>query len=194
MARKTNERARAKTRLALAQAAVGLFRERGYQATTVEDIAQAAGCSASTFFRHFATKEDVLFLNIDEIRETFRRFVSEPIPGLATWDLVHMGIVNSMFQLAEPGEEVEAFSVMSWLNEPTVGRRYYQLERDLIAVIAAALARERGVDADRDVLVQTEARAAISAYMAAFHVHNETGAPLPQLVDAAFAHIEAGIG
>ncbi|WP_232663865.1 TetR/AcrR family transcriptional regulator [Pseudonocardia sp. TRM90224] len=48
------------TRLALVDAAVRLFTERGYERTTVADIAEAADVSARTFFLHFPTKEDVL--------------------------------------------------------------------------------------------------------------------------------------
>lgn len=45
----------------LAEAALGLFAERGYDNTTVLDIAQRAGLAKSTFFRHFQNKRDVLF-------------------------------------------------------------------------------------------------------------------------------------
>jgi len=45
----------------LALAALELFAERGYENTTVTDIAQSAGLTKSTFFRHFADKREVLF-------------------------------------------------------------------------------------------------------------------------------------
>jgi AcrR family transcriptional regulator len=45
----------------LAVAALDLFAERGYENTTVIDIAQRAGLTKSTFFRHFADKREVLF-------------------------------------------------------------------------------------------------------------------------------------
>jgi AcrR family transcriptional regulator len=49
------------TREALVAAALQLVAERGWEATTVKDIASAAGVSPRTFFHHFDTKEDVLF-------------------------------------------------------------------------------------------------------------------------------------
>ncbi|NYF16698.1 AcrR family transcriptional regulator [Microbacterium sp. AK009] len=51
----------------LAGAAVSLFVERGFAATTVEQIATAAGVTPRTFFRHFRDKEEVLFAEEDEL-------------------------------------------------------------------------------------------------------------------------------
>jgi len=54
------ERKKARTRAALREHALRLFRDQGYQATTVEQIAAAAGVSHMTFFRYFPVKEDVV--------------------------------------------------------------------------------------------------------------------------------------
>lgn len=54
------ERKKAKTMAAIQMHALRLFREQGYNATTVEQIADAAEISPSTFFRYFSTKEDVV--------------------------------------------------------------------------------------------------------------------------------------
>jgi AcrR family transcriptional regulator len=54
------ERKRTRTRLAIQAEAIRLFAEKGYETTTVEDIAYAAAISPRTFFRYFPTKEDVV--------------------------------------------------------------------------------------------------------------------------------------
>ena len=54
------ERKKARTRAAIREHALRLFREQGYDATTIDQIAEAAEVSPSTFFRYFPTKEDVV--------------------------------------------------------------------------------------------------------------------------------------
>lgn len=57
------ERKKAKTRRAIQDAAVRLITEQGFDATTVDQIAEAAEVSQSTFFRYFPTKEDAVLMD-----------------------------------------------------------------------------------------------------------------------------------
>ncbi|MGI5144564.1 TetR/AcrR family transcriptional regulator [Streptomyces sp. CA-106110] len=59
-------------RIRLADAAFALFDERGYEQTTVDDIAERAGLGRTTFFRHYRSKEDVIFPDHDRLLELIR--------------------------------------------------------------------------------------------------------------------------
>jgi len=56
----------------LAEAAFTLFDERGYEQTTVDDITERAGLGRTTFFRHYRSKEDVIFPDHDRLLEQIR--------------------------------------------------------------------------------------------------------------------------
>jgi AcrR family transcriptional regulator len=64
-------RKKAQAKLTLQRAALQLFVDKGFAATTVDEIAAAADFSRSTFFRYFGSKEDVLFGDYDETGERF---------------------------------------------------------------------------------------------------------------------------
>ncbi|MBC7269502.1 MAG: TetR family transcriptional regulator [Streptomyces sp.] len=59
-------------RIRLADAAFALFDERGYEQTTVDDIAERAGVGRTTFFRHYRSKEAVIFPDHDRLLDLIR--------------------------------------------------------------------------------------------------------------------------
>lgn len=71
------ERKKARTRLALESAALELFERQGFEATTVDEIAEACEVSRRTFFRYFGSKEDVFVADHDEQAEHFRMLIAE---------------------------------------------------------------------------------------------------------------------
>jgi AcrR family transcriptional regulator len=60
----------------LEEAAMDLYEQHGYDQTTVEDIAQRAGLTERTFFRHYADKREVLFGGSADLRESLVREVA----------------------------------------------------------------------------------------------------------------------
>src|SRR4029450_9434907 len=74
------ERKKARTRRALVEAALRLFAERGFEATTVAEIAEAAEVSPRTFFTYFPAKEDVLFAGAQDRIERVRNALDRRAP------------------------------------------------------------------------------------------------------------------
>ncbi|MCU1692336.1 MAG: mycofactocin system transcriptional regulator [Frankiales bacterium] len=65
------------SRSELEQVALGLFRERGFEATTVDDLAEAAGIGRRTFFRYYASKNDVVWGDFETGLAELRRHLDE---------------------------------------------------------------------------------------------------------------------
>jgi AcrR family transcriptional regulator len=184
------ERNKLQTRLSLVRAAVRLFRERGYETTTVDDIASAAGCSRRTFFRYFGTKEDVLLQETREMLADFRAFVAAPVPGLTRWDQIRTATLAAIQRLAEPSSGIEELTIASWLNEPAIAKHFSAILAELERIIATALAEERGVDPDLDLATQFMARATTAACTAAIHVHVKTHGDLQAQFEQVFRMLE----
>src|SRR5262245_49360582 len=75
------ERKKQRTRDAIARAALELFAERGYDATTLAEIAEAADVSTRTIFAYFPSKEDILFCDHTAMRDALARALAERPAG-----------------------------------------------------------------------------------------------------------------
>ncbi|MGW0903040.1 TetR/AcrR family transcriptional regulator [Streptomyces sp. NPDC002853] len=71
---------------AISEAALRLFEEQGFEATTIEQIAAAANVSRATFFNYFASKEAVVFDQDPEARDRWRTLLEARSPGEPLWD------------------------------------------------------------------------------------------------------------
>ena len=87
----------------LQQAAFELYTERGYEQTTVAEIAARAGLTERTFFRHYADKREVLFAGGDRFRATLVDPVEAALPSAGALEAVTAGIeaVGAVFPALE---------------------------------------------------------------------------------------------
>jgi TetR/AcrR family transcriptional regulator, regulator of mycofactocin system len=88
-------RPRATSRRELEHIALELFREHGFENTTVEQIAEQAGVSKRTFFRYFESKSAVLWSEFDQEVATLHRLLSEASPGLSMVDAIRSAVITA---------------------------------------------------------------------------------------------------
>jgi AcrR family transcriptional regulator len=77
----------------LIDAALSLFRRKGFERTTVDEIARSAKVSRRTFFRYFENKEAVVFPHDAERIAAFEQLVSHPIHGETALDTVRRALI-----------------------------------------------------------------------------------------------------
>ena len=85
-----------RTRKAIEDAAIALFAERGYQATTVADIAAGADIAPRTFFAYYRSKEDVLFGDAEQMFDELDAHLRARPPGESTFDALRRWIDEAM--------------------------------------------------------------------------------------------------
>jgi AcrR family transcriptional regulator len=86
------ERKKQRTREQIIEAAMGLFAERGYHATTIADIATAADVAPRTFFSYFPSKEAVVFYNADRDLDALAAALRDRLPGENAFDALRRWI------------------------------------------------------------------------------------------------------
>jgi AcrR family transcriptional regulator len=80
------ERKKQQTREKIARVALELFAERGYEQTTLAEIADAADVSTRTIFAYFHSKEDILFCDQPAFFEQLKQMLEDRPPGVTTID------------------------------------------------------------------------------------------------------------
>jgi len=157
------ERKRTRTRLMIQKEAFRLFGEKGYTETTVEEIADAAAISPSTFFRYFPSKEDVVLwdeydaLSLDLLEE---RPASEPV--VETMRLV---IRESLAGLYRRDPEQLLARVRLDFTVPELRARIFDGQNHGIEQLVPLLRRKKG--AVDELHVRVAASALLGAVMVA---------------------------
>ena len=140
------ERKRQQTRERLTRAAIALFLERGFEATTLDDIASAADISRRSFFHYFDSKEEVVFAWHEEITAALVAAIGAR-PASESMLAAAENAIAAMARQIEPAEAI-AMARLKRDNPALQARdqvKYEQLERAL----ADALGRRAGHKAEK---------------------------------------------
>ncbi len=148
----------------LQQAAMDLFRERGYAEVTVAEIADRAGLTKRTFFNHFADKREVFFANGPMFEENVLAHLAAADPALSAIDAAMLALTRAGLQLA-PYYEYAKGRLAVLAVTPELQERDLIKNAGLAAAMAAALA-ERGVP-DRTAAFTAQTALAVFAAAAA---------------------------
>jgi AcrR family transcriptional regulator len=183
-------RKKAATKQSIQEQALRLFAEKGYDATTVDEIAAAAGVSHMTFFRYFPRKEAVV--EYDEYDPMLEEMIAARPPDESPLTSLHAAIRAGLEAILATDREALLQRTRLVLNNPTLRSRNAIAQDTTRDLFARALARRAGLpEPDFTCTVQASAAlAAIGPAMMAW-AEGEHDDPIA-LIDAAFAALKAG--
>lgn len=188
------ERKKRQTRDRIVREALALFRKRGFDATTIADIAEAAEIAPRTFFAYFDTKEAVVFHDLDDVLGSLRERLDERGPEETTFDAFRNWIAD---WLARDGALSRAERARRKLiratpalraQEELNGGRFQEL-------LAESVGRDLGLPANalQPRLVGTAAAAALAALDDSDLAHPGDVDAAMAIVDEALAFLGAGL-
>ena len=172
----------------LREAALALYAERGFDETTVEEIAERAGLTKRTFFRHFTDKREVLFGGGESIEELLVTAVRAAPAAARPLDAVSRGLDALAARFQEQGEPAaRRFRIVR--TSPELWERQLIKFAALAEAVARAL-RARGVGDPAAILA---AESGITALRVASDrwIADTQMKPLGQLVAEALAELRA---
>ncbi|GLZ79690.1 TetR family transcriptional regulator [Actinorhabdospora filicis] len=182
---------KARTRRTIREHALRLFAERGYAATTVDQIAEAAEVSPSTFFRYFPTKDHVVLdEDADPVLVAAARALPEGVP-------VARGLREAILAVLDghtpPAGDMLAMTRLAF-GEPDLRARTLEHALATEAALAGILAERLGRDPG-DMRLHVFAGAVLAAWVTAMRTWSaEDGVrPLAEYLDANLAYLEAGL-
>jgi TetR/AcrR family transcriptional regulator, regulator of mycofactocin system len=189
------ERKKLETRAALEEAALRLFAEKGYEQTTVEEIAAAADVAVRTFFRYFSSKQHVLFGDVAHNRVTRMRAALDARPR-GEEPIQSVSAVLDHFDIEGAEEEEQILRRLHLMErQPSLRATYLLLTNDLRQVLVDFIAERTGLSPAEHPYPLLLASAAASSWDIALRVWSGSGGrrPLGDLRRDAFAALAAGI-
>jgi AcrR family transcriptional regulator len=182
-------RTRENVRVQIAEVAFNVFAERGFDAVTATEVAEAAGISRASFFRYFESKEDAVFVAQEELGVKIAARLSERPAGEDAWSALRQSLDPIIAVYREsPTQSLARLR----LTRATTKLRAHQLERfdQWKQLIGAALAERLGVD-EVDLQVEALVAAALAALGSASSrwAASDGADDLIELIDEAFGAI-----
>jgi AcrR family transcriptional regulator len=145
------ERKKQQTRDALIRAALRLFETNGYERTAIREITDAVDVSERTFFRYFASKEDLALSFVRDGADALLEALAARPPAEEPLTALRRAFRESVSQLGAPGQQPGYLSVLRLIEAtPTLLAAHLRYFHDHDEDLAAALARREGVDPDTD--------------------------------------------
>lgn len=186
------ERKKLKTRVAIRQATYRLIQEQGYEATTIEQIAEAAEVSPSTVFRYFATKEDIVLTDeYDPVMEAVLRSRPADEPPLESLRLMLHEVLTSI--VSSEDEEVRQRTRLM-VEVPAIRARMTETMSDTAKVLSRVLADRTGRSAD-DLRIRVFISAVLGALREVILYWGEHGqeGDLVEMIDQAIDTLGRGL-
>ena len=165
-----------------------LFIERGFEQTTVTEIAERAGLTQRTFFRHFADKREVLFAGSERLRDVMVDALASAPESAAPIDAVAAALQAAGATLQEGGEFPRRRQAVISANAELQERELIKLA-SLAAALADAL-RARGV-ADPAASLAAEAGIAVFRIAFARWVTDRSPRDFPQVIRESLEELKA---
>jgi AcrR family transcriptional regulator len=182
------DRKKQETRARLVAAAIGLFNERGFDNTTIEDIVERADFSRRTYFRHFATKEEVAFADAIDRLEGFAAQVATSGGVDDPVEFVRQGLAKVALEFSSDPVHRELVSL--WLDEPALRRRYMEIVFSWEDVVARYLkSRFRGAEVACEVVATAMCGVVKAVVLRRFDDEQAAGAALA----AGFAVVDTAV-
>ena len=168
------ERKKEKTREALVRSALRQFAERGFERVTVEDIAGACEVSPRTFFRYFASKEDVLFADSDTQRAHLLEVLASQPADVPPLRALQAAVIKVA---ADYEDQREAILLRHRIvsETPSLLTRVSERHQGWESAVIDELRRARRVDGMRDLDLRLTVAAATTALRVATQVWIEGG-------------------
>jgi AcrR family transcriptional regulator len=188
------ERKKLRTRAQLTEAALRLFSERGFDATTIEDIVEEVEVSPRTFFRYFDSKEDVVIGFFDDLGKELRAMLAARPPEESPFTAIRRALGSLVDLYTAQANRVIAAKRLAH-DTPAIRARLLDKHARWENGVAEELAARLGADLDDDPRPRLIAAVALAAFSTAVTkwVDSSGRQDLPALLDGALEAVATGL-